>query len=214
VEEGETMSDTMTRPLNASIWERHPEDWYVEQEWVSARLFEQEHFAGDVVDPACGMGRIAWAAAQAGLNTVGADLVDRSPSAYARPVGLCPTFHVDDFLSENWGSPHWWARPTNIVSNPPFKHAEAFVTKALQVASGKVAMLLPSKWMHGDKRSRWLEQTPLLKVLHITPRPSMPPGPVIEAGVAPGGGKEDFAWFIWLQGYDGNARAGWLRRDG
>ncbi|MDB5596231.1 MAG: uncharacterized protein JWM36_3192 [Hyphomicrobiales bacterium] len=185
------------RILNAKIWDRHPDDWYVEPEWVSERLFATEKFEGNVYDPACGMGRILKAAAAAGLEHVGSDLIMRSESCRMQM----------DFLTEAF------YRADNIVSNPPFKHAEAFVVRALERATGKVAMLLPSKWMHGDKRSRWLETTPLRRVLYITPRPSMPPGPVIEAGINPGGGKEDFAWFIWLRGYDGRPESSWLRRE-
>jgi hypothetical protein len=185
------------RLLNAKIWDRHPDDWYVEPSWVSERLFATETFVGEVFDPACGSGRIVRSARAAGLRAWGTDIVARSPE--------CLT--VRDFLG-----PSGMAFD-HIVTNPPFKHAEAFVRLALERSRGKVAMLLPSKWMHGDKRSRWLETTPLRRVLYITPRPSMPPGPVIEAGVNPGGGKEDFAWFIWLRGYDGKPESGWLRRE-
>jgi hypothetical protein len=41
----------------------------------------------------------------------------------------------------------------------------------------------------------------------------MPPGAVIEAGMKPGGGTTDFAWFLWLKGFDGRPEIGWLRRD-
>lgn len=98
-----------------------------------------------------------------------------------------------------------------IVSNPPYKHAQAFAGAALQKAS-KVALLLPLDWLSGDKRSRWLETTPLETVWVLTPRPSMPPGAVIVAGVEPGGGEEDFAWFVWQAGYAGSPRIKWLHR--
>lgn len=181
-------------------------------------LFEQEPFFGDVVDPACGTGRICVAAAEAGLNAVGTDLRNRWGDSFPSVSrGLTPTLVQQEFTLPQWGFVNgrtaWWSRPTNIVSNPPFGLAMSFVSKALDVAQCKVAMLLPAKWMYGDKRSRWLAQTPLYKVLAITPRPSMPPGAVIQAGVSPGGGKEDFAWFIWLQGYRGTPTTGWLWRD-
>ena len=101
----------------------------------------------------------------------------------------------------------------NIVSNPPFGIAERFVARALQLAERKVAMLLPANWVQGDKRSRWLETTPLAKIWFLTPRPSMPPGPVIEAGVSPGNGTTDYAWFVWQRDYGGTPQIGWLRRD-
>lgn len=32
----------------AHIWERDPNDFYVEEEWCSARLFAEEHFANSI----------------------------------------------------------------------------------------------------------------------------------------------------------------------
>jgi hypothetical protein len=45
------------------------------------------------------------------------------------------------------------------------------------------------------------------------PRPSMPPGEVILRGEKPGGGKTDFAWLVFEQGYTGEPGIGWLRRE-
>jgi hypothetical protein len=74
-------------------------------------------------------------------------------------------------------------------------------------------LLLPANWVQGDKRSRMLAGTPLRRVWFITPRPSMPPGHVLEAGGKPGNGTTDYAWFVWLRGYDGAPEVRWLRRD-
>lgn len=188
--------------LNAHLWERHPDDWYVEPSWCSERLFAVEPFTGNIVDPACGIGRIVDAARRAGLSALGMDKVSRSIACE----------HESDFLNASLRATE--QRVDNIVSNPPFRHAQRFVARALARAERKVAMLLPSTWVHGDERSRWLAGTPLRRVLFITPRPSMPPGPVIAAGMKPGGGTADFAWYVWHQGFDGKPELGWLRRDG
>lgn len=189
------------RALNAHLWTRHPDDWYVEEHWVDHRLFEHERFEGSVCDPACGLGRIVQAAQLAGFGRTawGQDKVKRSPYCV----------RLADFLSDDFQG-RW---PDNIVSNPPFKLSREFVAKAHKVASRKVAMLLPLGWISGDKRSRWLEDTRRRRVLILTPRPSMPPGPVVEAGLPARGGKTDFAWYIWERGYNGEPEFGWLRRD-
>ncbi|MDP2358668.1 MAG: hypothetical protein Q8M31_21795 [Beijerinckiaceae bacterium] len=193
------------RAKAANVWARDPHDFYCEPEWTSKRLFESEKFEGNVVDPACGTGRIVRAAIDAGLDARGYDLVKRS--AYC--------LDERDFLDWRWpnGEP-----VRNIVSNPPFKHCSAradfkFIRLAIERAERKVALLLPATFDCGDKNSRFLETTPLRRKLIITPRPSMPPGAVIEAGIKPGGGTTDFAWFVWLRGYDGKPETGWLRRD-
>lgn len=186
------------RKRESHLWDRHPQDWYIEPNWVSERLFTAERFEGRVWDPAAGSGRILQSAHEAGLEVIGSDVVCRVPGAY----------QAVDFLecTVEAGEP-------NIVSNPPFGIAERFVAHALELAERRVAMLLPANWVQGDKRSRWLETTPLRRVYFVTPRPSMPPGPAIAAGQKPGNGTTDYAWFVWLRGYDGPAEVRWLRRS-
>ena len=186
---------------NAHLWQLDALDYYIEPSWCSERLFQMVQFPGPLCDPACGSGRIVKAARQAGYACVGSDIICRS-------IEFC-NFEAN-FLMRPFGA----IRPSTIISNPPFKHAQAFVERALEVATHEVAMLLPANWRTSDKRSRWVEQTRLWLVLDITPRPSMPPGAVIEAGEKPGGGREDFAWYLWKKNHTGPYTGGWLRRDG
>jgi hypothetical protein len=191
------MNVAAATPKAAHIWARDQHDWYVEPEWCSRRLFEEEPFTGLVYDPACGGGNIIKSAAACRLQAAGSDIVDRGHGAGT----------VDFLTSADLLVP-------NIVCNPPFDLAERFVARALRCASRKVALLLPATWHCGDKRSRWLATTPLRKILFLTPRPSMPPGHVLATGAKPGGGTKDFAWYVWLAGAPpGPIEAGWLRRD-
>lgn len=199
-----TLAEANSKPLRgplrkreSNLWARDPHDWYCEPAWCSERLFALEKFEGAICDPACGIGTILKSAQAAGHWTDAQDLVDRG----------FPGTRVADFLKTHS------IIACNIVSNPPFGIAEKFVAHALTIAERRVAMLLPANWVQGDKRSRWLASTPLRKVLFITPRPSMPPGSAIAAGQKPGNGTTDYAWFIWLRGYDGAPECGWLRRD-
>jgi hypothetical protein len=177
---------------------RDANDWYVEPAWCSERLFEAEPFERMVFDPACGIGTIVHSARRAGLTGMGSDIIERVSD-----------FPVADFLERDFMPP-----VRNIVSNPPFGIALEFVRKALEVASGKVAMLLPANWVQGDKRARWLATTPLKRVWFLAPRPSMPPGAVLAAGMRPGNGTTDYAWFVWERGHVGAPTIGWLHRDG
>jgi hypothetical protein len=204
----------------AHLFQRHPEDYYIEPSWTSERLFQTVAFEGTIVDPACGSGRVVRAARQhrdrvkpLGDNRItkalGYDIVKRSKECHD---------DIEDFLTSDYET-------DNIVSNPPFglcgkankksRHSEdfAFVKRTLVTAEKKVALLLPLPWMTGADKAAFLQTTPLEQVLVLTPRPSMPPGPVIEAGEDPGGGTEDFAWFIWNRAYKGKPTLGWLNRD-
>jgi hypothetical protein len=185
------------REEKSRVWDRHPDDYYIEEEWCDRRLFEVEKFKGGIFDPACGSGRIVRAAIAAGHVALGHDKVRRSVEC---------TREADFLTSDVWVS--------NIVSNPPFGIAQEFIEHALEMSQGKTAMLLPLTWLAGDDRAVWLATTPLLRVYVLTPRPSMPPGPVIEAGIKLGGGKKDFCWVVWLRAYDGTPTFHQMRRDG
>jgi len=187
-------------PIAAQKWDREENEWYVEPAWVGRRLFEEERFDGEVVDPCCGLGNILLGARRAGLSVRGFDIIDRG-SAF---MVAKRNFLVDSYYCDN------------IVCNPPFDMVQDFAHEALRVASRKVAMVFPARRLNAA--GRWLKNTPLLKVLYLTPRPSMPTGNVYLSLQAEGkeasGGKEDFCILVWLRGYSGEPTAGWLHRDG
>jgi hypothetical protein len=202
--EGDAMSTLSTRHmpparnlqprrLRAHLWARERFSHYVEPGWVARRLFDVEHFDGGLHDPACGFGRIVQAAWEIGLDATGADIVDRGFG----DTGI-------DFLTDT--TPR-----TNICCNPPFNIVRKFIAHALEVTTGKVAAIMPVPRLNA---AHWLQDTPLARVWLLTPRPSMPPGHVIARGEKPGGGKEDFAWLVWIRDYAGSPRLGWLHRDG
>lgn len=191
------------RKRDSSLWQREADDWYVEPQWVSERLFEVEKFPGGICDPSCGGGNIVRAATAAGHSVIGMDIAARGKML---PV-------IQDWLTYDG------LAFDNIVTNPPFALCDdrkagthPYVEKCLAKALHKVALILPSNWVQGDKRSRWLEKTPLRRVWFVSPRPSMPPGQVLEAGIAPGNGTTDYAIFVWSHGYEGFPEIRWLRR--
>lgn len=183
---------------------RASNDWYQDPPEATEALLRAERFSGTSWDPACGTGTIPKTMAAAGLPCMGTDLVDRDPG----PDVL--GFDVMDFLAER---PH----PTNIdniVTNPPFNLAQAFVDKALSIATHKVAMLLPLTFLEGARRSLWLQVTPLARVHVFSWRISMPPGELLSTGaVKPTGGKKAFAWFVWAHDHTGPAHVRLLQRE-
>jgi len=186
------MSQPWTHTAGATAYARVDEH-YVEPHWVSERLFQEEKFTGGIYDPACGLGRIVESAIDAGHIAHGADLVDR------RGRG-----NVQDFLLDHTSAPN------NIVSNPPFDIFEAFTKHALERASHKVALIMPTARLNA---ARWLYDTPLQSVWLLTPRPSMPPGHVIRANGKVGGGKSDYCWLVFEHGYSSHPELKWLHRD-
>lgn len=194
---GEDVLEGATKKLDAHLWEREANEHYVEPEWCSQRLFEEEQFYAPVWDPCCGFGRIPEAAKAAGIDMVAAtDLVDRG----YEPGLAGPRF---DFLDATTAS-------GSIVCNPPFDIAPKFALHALKIGAMKVAMIFPTARLNA---AHWLKGTPLIRVWLMSPRPSMPPGHVIARGEKPGGGKMDYCWLIWEYGYQGAAELRWLYRD-
>lgn len=192
---------TAIREKQAHLWERDPHDWYVEPYECSASLFIEEDFDGPIWDPACGLGRIVEEARLAGHQAIGTDIVSRSP--------LCGA--TSDFLQ-----PTYTPLFRNIVTNPPFGIAEDFVNKALSILpdQGKLAVIVPLVWLSGFSSKRdWLPRSPLKTVYSISPRPSMPPGSVILAGIKPGNGTKDFAWLVWQKGHVGVAAMKFLNTN-
>jgi hypothetical protein len=189
--------------IAAHKWAQQPENWYLEPEWTSRRLFDEERFFGSVYDPCAGIGRILQSARAAGLDAIGSDIVDR---------GGCGGW-IRDFVSGPIVSRHPTAR--NIVSNPPFEFIREVAERACAVAPEKVALLAPCRRLVAA--GEWLQKLPLSRILYLTPRPSMPPGETvleIEArGKKPSGGTQDFCWIIFQHGYRGEPRVGWLNRE-
>jgi hypothetical protein len=183
----------IAKAKQSHIWERDQHDWYVEPHECSFTLFELEKFTGPVWDPACGLGRIVSSAQKLGLSSFGSDIVNRGEHC------------VEERNFFESAPPYDFS---NIVSNPPFGVAEEFVQRAIDLVpmNGKVAMLLPLVWLSGFSTKRsWLPDSPLYRFYPISPRPSMPPGKVVITGEKVGNGTKDFAWFVWMKGYEGSA---------
>ena len=117
-----------------------------------------------------------------------------------------------DFL-ESDGAP----LAQNIVTNPPFfkaKGAEAFIRKAIELATGKVAVFVDIRFLAGAERAQGLfADHPPHRIWIVTPRVSCPPGAYLAAGNKAGGGSSDWCWLVWsvCDPYNGTSM-GWLRR--
>ena len=191
-----TLVDGALKKIEAHVWDREAHEHYVEPEWCSRRLFEEEDFRPAVWDPCCGFGRIPEQATKRGLTVHATDIVDRG---YSKFDG------VQDFMTTQT------ARAPNIVCNPPFAIASRFALKALALDGvEQVAMIFPTARLNA---AHWLQGTPLARVWLMRLRPSMPPGHIIAAGEKPGGGKVDFCWLVWDRAHQGEPVMRWLHRD-
>lgn len=192
------------------VWARDSLDWYVEPRAATDALLRVERFNGAVFDPCCGVGNIVEACLDSGKLAFGSDIVRRVPVD-------TPWFTREaDFLA---GGVDDQPCP-NIVMNPPFfraKGAEAFIRKALSIATGKVCAFVDIRFIAGSERANGIfAELPPHRIWIVTPRVSCPPGAYLAAGNKAGNGSSDWCWLVWsmTEPPAQNPQLGWLRKAG
>ncbi len=152
-------------------------------------LLAVEKIPHRVWEPACGPGAIVKVLRWRGHDVLATDLVD---------YGQGPAWSGIDFLIP--GIAETFASGRAIVTNPPFKNAHLFVSRALQLAP-YVAMLLRLAFLESEKRRDIIDNSCLARVHVFRKRLPMMhrdgwEGRTANSGMA-------FAWFIWERGYSG-----------
>lgn len=168
---------------------REKDDFYPTPLEATLALLSVEQFTGPIWEPACGDGAISRVLIDAGYEVVSTDLV-------ARGYGLDRV----DFLMEQK------ALAPNIVTNPPFKMVAPFMRKSLDLADGKIVMLLRLACLEGIERATIYRSSPLARVWVFSRRLTM-----YRSGIdTGGGGMLAFAWFVWDRSHSGPPTLGWL----
>lgn len=171
--------------------DREKDDFYPTPAPATRALLSAETFEGGIWEPACGDGAISRILEAAGHTVVSTDLCDRG-------FGLPRV----DFLME------YRLLAPNVITNPPYKFAQEFVEKALDLGADKVAMLLRLAWLEGLARMELFKSTPLARVHVASKRLSMS-----RAGEDQGNGGGSmiaFAWFVWDRSYVGKPTLDWF----
>lgn len=181
-------------------------DYFPTPPWATRALCEYlgqgETLAGQTVwEPACGEGHMARPLAEYFGSVSASDVHDYS-EAYDGQARVC------DFLIEWSLPPRFEKRPPEwIITNPPFRLAEAFVYRALQVASVGCAMLVRTSFLEGQERFRSLYQPwPPALILQFTERCSMVKGrldPTVASATS-------YCWVVWLQEPVEHTRFDWI----
>lgn len=166
--------------------ERRPHDFYETPPECTRALLRYamtDDDCGPVLDPCCGDGAIlrvvkeCWDAPVYGF--------DIDPARNGSHV------EIRDALS-----PRGWEHRGTIITNPPYKHALAFVERAIQeVGNHTVAMLLRLPFLASAARYHFHMNHPA-DVYVLSKRPSFT-----------GDGKTDateYAWFVWGHGRGGS----------
>ena len=99
-------------------------------------------------------------------------------------------------------------RPRDIITNPPYSHAQEFVEKAMELVEegGKVAMFLKLTFLEGKKRKELFKKYPP-KVLYVSSSRLQ----CAKNGDFEGVGTAiAYGWFVWEKGYKGEPVIRWI----
>jgi hypothetical protein len=140
------------RKVNQTPPDRGGSNFFPTPPWGTRALCEKikdELKGARVWEPACGEGHMARTLAEYAPDVLATDAFDYSQiwpgQHYIRDLLLC---HVEPNPRET--GIDW------VITNPPFKQAEAFMAAALKVARVGVAMLVRIQFLEGEKRKRLL----------------------------------------------------------
>lgn len=172
--------------MNQVVWatkatppgKRAKDDFYsTPSECTAALLPHIKDFPNMIWEPACGEGAISKVLLAGGYSVFSSDI---------RNYGY-PHTSLSDFLSLSR------AGPPAVVTNPPYKYAEAFICQAFALGCTHIAMLLKSNFWHA-RRDGLFERHPPSEILSLMWRPDF---------TGAGSPFLDVAWNIWRSGYRG-----------
>lgn len=169
-------------------------DYYASPPQALRDLLKYESFE-NVWECADGAGHLCQVLKENGILGKHSDLIDRG----------CGERGID-FLDIN-GICQW---PGDIITNPPYRYAQSFVEKALEIVftGRKVAMLLKIQFLEGKNRQRLFKANPP-KTIYVWPG---------RITCALNGKFEDikhgspmmFGWFVWEKGFRGDPIIKWF----
>ena len=189
------VSNTM-RTLGTSthaIEDREINDYYATDPIAGELLLQLEPQLNNIWECACGEGHLAEVFEQAGKLGFATDIINRG---YGHD-----TFDFLQSLTQIYNG--------DIVTNPPFKYAQQFIEKALDIISHDryVCMFLKLQFLKGKTRKEMFEKYPPIRVWVSSSRITCAKN-----------GKFDeypssavcYAWFIWKKGYKGATELKWF----
>ena len=165
-------------------------DYFPTPAWATYALIDNEKFEGDIWEPACGDGSMSRVLETTGLPVRSTDLFDRG---YGE-AGV-------DFLTAD-------SSADNVITNPPYNAAEAFVEACSWKARRKFALLLRLAFLEGANRANTVFlRNPPSRVWVFSERITFYP-----SGVEPkGSGTTAYAWFVWDRATEERTELKWLK---
>lgn len=174
--------------------EREINDYYATEPKAARLLMEVEKFSPLIWECACGEGHLAKEFEGAGYQVYATDLIDRG-------YGI-----QQDFLAAVAGP----AAGFDIVTNPPYSKAQAFVEHALDISADgcKVAMFLKIQFLEGKARRELFKKYPPKTIYVSSARLKCAMNGDFEKYAK--SNAICYAWFVWEKGFKGDPVIKWI----
>ena len=172
--------------------ERQNEDYYATDPKAAEWLLKLETFSPNIWECACGEGHLSKVFEKNGYNVKSTDLINRGFGCF----GI-------DFLSIDnleWNG--------DIITNPPYKYAQEFVEKGLQIIpqGNKIAMFLKLQFLEGKGRKNlFLSQPPKTVYVSSSRLLCAKNGKFNNDGSAVA-----YAWYVWVKGFNETTILKWF----
>ena len=167
-------------------------DYYATEPIAMEKLCDVFKFNHYIWEPACGEGHLSKVLEARGYDVISTDLIDRGYSKY-EPMDFLQCDETD--LRED------------IVTNPPYKFANEFLKKALDVICDgyHVALFLKLTFVSSKGRKKLFQNFPPKQIYVFSERIEC-----AKNGKFQGKRGVDYAWFIWQKGWKGITTLRWL----
>ena len=165
--------------------------------WATRALMEHV-IGGDVstfscLEPACGVGHMSRALREHFGTVISCDIHNYG---YGEVRDFLRTTIINYISDPDW-----------VITNPPFRLAEAFAIHALGMARQGVAILARTVFLESVGRyERLFSLYPPRKVAQFTERVGMVKGR-LDRHIATATG---YCWIVWLKDYDGKPELTWI----
>ena len=173
--------------------ERDKNDYYATNPDTLLPLLDLELLDNkDIWECANGGGHLSNRLEELGYNVKKSDLID-----YGTGAEIIDFLQCEDKFNGD------------IVTNPPYKHAQQFVEKSMELVQegNKVIMFLKLTFLEGQKRKELFKKYPPKNVLVFSKRQQCAVG-----GNFTGLGSSAiaYAWFVWEKGFTGEPTIKWI----
>jgi hypothetical protein len=184
---------------NHSDYDRAERDFYATSPEAIDGLLKHIFPTREVWENAAGNGHLSQRLTENGFDVFSSDIVARD-----YPV------QIIDFLKEGMGKYLNALACRDVLTNPPYKYAQEWVEKSMEVlaAGGRLFLFLKLTFLEGQKRKELFKKYPPRYVLVFSKR----------IQVAINGDPKMFekssaacyAWFVWEKGFQGDPIIKWI----